>query len=70
MNKLQRKALEFAYKVYKLNKGWSGFAGDKPTVDTICGLHNGGLIQVNEHRMFSITNFGISKMEEMNHDNQ
>ena len=63
MNKLQRKTLEFAYKVYKLNKGWSGFARDKPTVEAICGLHNGGLVQVNKHRMFKITNFGIEKLE-------
>ena len=65
MNKLQRKALEFAYRVHKLNKGWSSFASDKPTVEAVCGLHNCGLIKVNEHRMFSITNFGISKLEEL-----
>ena len=58
MNKLQKAALKFAAKHPK----WNTFASDKPTVDAICGLHNCGLIKVNEFGQFKITQFGISRV--------
>ena len=62
MNKLQKKALKFANRVYNLNKGWSSFSPNKVTCEAIYGLHNGGLVKVNEHNQFKITKFGIEKL--------
>jgi len=61
VNKLQRNALAFAYRVHSLNKGWSAFAGDKLTSNAIYGLHNCRLIKVNNHRQFKITAFGVEQ---------
>ena len=58
LNKLQKKALKFAYRVHKLNKSWHSFRPDKSTCDAIYGLHNCGLVKVNEYNQFKITNFG------------
>ena len=62
MNKTQKKALKFANRVYKLNKGWSSFAPNKITCEAIYGLHNCGLVKVNEYNQFKITKFGIEKL--------
>ena len=63
MNKLQVKALNFAYRVHKLNKGWSGFYANKQTCDAIYGLHNCGLVRVNKYNQFKITQFGIEQLQ-------
>ena len=55
---LQKKALRFAHKVYKLNKGWSAFHPNKSTCEAIYGLHNCGLVRINEYDQFRITQFG------------
>jgi DNA/RNA endonuclease YhcR with UshA esterase domain len=57
MNNLQKAALKFASK----HDGYHSFSDDKQTVDAICGLHNTGLVKVNEHGQFTITAFGRSK---------
>ena len=62
LNKLQKKALKFAYRVHKLNKSWHSFRPDKSTCNAIYGLHNCGLVRVNEYNQFKITNFGIEQI--------
>ena len=62
MNKLQKKALRFAHRVYKLNKGWSAFYPNKTNCEAIYGLHNCGLVKVNEFNQFKITSFGVERI--------
>ena len=47
----QKHLLSFAMK-HPLT--WHSFAGDKETVEAVCGLHNLGIIEVNEHNQFSL----------------
>ena len=58
MDKIQKAALKFAAKYPE----WNTFASDKPTVTAICGLHNCGLIKVNEFGQFKITQFGKDRL--------
>ena len=57
MNTLQRTALKFAFNY----PNWHGFTNDRKTVEAICGLHNCGLVIVNKHNKFKITEFGKSQ---------